>query len=187
MNYKSILISIRPEHCCKILNKEKLLEIRKSMPKCGLPCKVYIYCTRAKTINKKLVRYKSPVNNKYKFTIGYYGDRFDGRIVAEFTLKIIDKITDLNNFMNRDYICQNAKLTEKELWDYSSGGSKTMYGWHIDNLIVYDKPKLLNEFIKPANCNNKDFETFDNNKTYYWKYLQKAPQSWCYAEKMEVV
>lgn len=174
---KHIMISIKPEWVAKILNGEKTLEIRKSMPTCELPCKVYIYCTRAKTINKKLVRYKSPVNNKYKFTIGYYGDRFDGRIVAEFTLKIIDKITDLNNFMNRDYICQNAKLTEKELWDYSSGGSKTMYGWHIDNLIIYDKPKDLSEFSSIL----KRMKGKESRYTSH--YLQQPPQSWCYVEE----
>lgn len=29
----------------KILNREKLIEIRKTMPKCELPIDVYLYCT----------------------------------------------------------------------------------------------------------------------------------------------
>ena len=42
-----ILLSIKPEHLVKILNGEKTLEIRKTMPKCELPCRVWLYCTKA--------------------------------------------------------------------------------------------------------------------------------------------
>ena len=40
---KEILISIKPQWVEKILSGEKTIEIRKTMPKCKLPCKVYIY------------------------------------------------------------------------------------------------------------------------------------------------
>ena len=43
---KSILISIKPKWVAKILNGEKTIEIRKTMPKCDLPIDVYIYCTK---------------------------------------------------------------------------------------------------------------------------------------------
>ena len=49
---KAIMISIKPEWVCKILNGEKTIEIRKTMPKCKLPCKVYIYCTKGKKLYK---------------------------------------------------------------------------------------------------------------------------------------
>ena len=42
---KSIMLSIQPQWVEKILNKEKIAELRKNVPKCDLPCKVYIYCT----------------------------------------------------------------------------------------------------------------------------------------------
>lgn len=45
---KAIMISIQPQWVEKILNGEKTIEIRKTMPKCELPCKVYIYCTKPK-------------------------------------------------------------------------------------------------------------------------------------------
>lgn len=35
---KSIMISIKPEWVKKILNGDKTIEIRKTMPKCELPC-----------------------------------------------------------------------------------------------------------------------------------------------------
>ena len=45
---KSILISIKPQYVADILNGYKTIEIRKTKPKCELPCKVYIYCTKGK-------------------------------------------------------------------------------------------------------------------------------------------
>ncbi len=42
---KAVLISIRPEWVRKILNGSKAVEIRKTVPKCGVPFKCYIYCT----------------------------------------------------------------------------------------------------------------------------------------------
>ena len=43
---KSILISIKPKWVAKILNGEKTIEMRKTMPKSDLPIDVYIYCTK---------------------------------------------------------------------------------------------------------------------------------------------
>ena len=44
---KAILISIKPKYVAKILNGEKTIEIRKTMPK-DLPIDVYIYCPKDK-------------------------------------------------------------------------------------------------------------------------------------------
>ena len=42
---KSVLISIRPKWCEKIVNGEKTIEVRKTRPKLQTPFKCYIYCT----------------------------------------------------------------------------------------------------------------------------------------------
>lgn len=89
---RNILISIKPQYVCKILNKEKILEIRKSIPKCKLPCKVYIYCTKGKYCKESL--YLADDN---KYDIDYYvpsDDNFvlNGKVVAEFTLNNVEKI-----------------------------------------------------------------------------------------------
>ncbi len=44
---KSVLISIQPKWVEKIANGEKTIEVRKTAPKCGLPFKAYIYCTKS--------------------------------------------------------------------------------------------------------------------------------------------
>ena len=42
---KSVMISIRPKWCEKIVNGEKTIEVRKTRPKLNTPFRVYIYCT----------------------------------------------------------------------------------------------------------------------------------------------
>ena len=44
---KSVLLSIRPEWCKKILGGEKTTEIRKSRPNLETPFRCYIYCVSA--------------------------------------------------------------------------------------------------------------------------------------------
>ena len=60
---KAIMISIQPKWVAKILNGEKTIEIRKSMPKCDLPIKVYIYCTKEKILGS-LIKVGSEENIK---------------------------------------------------------------------------------------------------------------------------
>jgi predicted transcriptional regulator len=45
---KVIILSVQPQWLVKILNGEKTIEIRKSIPKCDYPIDVYLYCTNAK-------------------------------------------------------------------------------------------------------------------------------------------
>lgn len=46
---KSVLISIRPKWCEKIVNGEKTIEVRKTRPKLQTPFKCYIYHSQAHT------------------------------------------------------------------------------------------------------------------------------------------
>ena len=52
---KSVLISIRPEWCEKIINGQKTIEVRKTRPKMNPPFKCYIYkCGNGKVIGEFL-------------------------------------------------------------------------------------------------------------------------------------
>ena len=52
---KSVLISIRPEWCEKIINGRKTIEVRKTRPKMNPPFKCYIYkCGSGKVIGEFL-------------------------------------------------------------------------------------------------------------------------------------
>lgn len=58
-------------------------------------------------------------------------------------------------------LCKDACLTFGEIKSYVGiGFAKTFYGWHISDLVIYDKPKQLSEFN-----------------------INRAPQSWCYVQE----
>lgn len=135
---KHIMISIKPEWTAKILNGEKTLEIRKTMPKCELPCKVYIYETKGKG---KFVN------------CGKKRENIGGKVVAEFTLNRVDclksvhyKMYGTNYQYNEvsDEILTKSCLTQEQVLNYTNGND--LYAWHIDDLKIYDKPKELSEF-----------------------------------------
>ena len=129
---KAILISIKPKWVAKILNGEKTIEIRKSIPKCNLPIDVYIYCTKDK-------KYANLVNR---------GGFLTGMVVAKFTLNKTQEI----RFDNKE-IQKQASLTEEELFDYLfidepyHEDMRKGFAWFIDNLEIFDKPRTLQPFF----------------------------------------
>lgn len=149
---KAILISIKPKWVAKILNGEKTIEIRKTMPKCKLPIDVYIYCTKDK-------KYANLVNR---------GGFLTGMVVAKFTLN------EVNAFFSYDEtFLEDSCLTSDELEEYADN-KNVLYAWHIDNLEIFDKPLKLIRFSTLKS--NKGYVV----KTY--RPVLKAPQSWCYIE-----
>lgn len=64
-------------------------------------------------------------------------------------------------------------LSVQEIFDYIGIG-KHLYGWHISNLVIYDKPKELGEF-----------EGLRKTKFGYEPIkMTRSPQSWCYVEEL---
>lgn len=63
---------------------------------------------------------------------------------------------------------EQAQLDNWELHDYGKG--KTLYGWHISDLKIYDKPRELSEFGKVG---------FGHEVP-----LKRPPQSWMYIEDL---
>lgn len=161
---KSILISIKPEWVAKILNREKIVEIRKTIPKCDLPINVYIYCTKGKP---RIVDLRDDA-----FYLGC-SPRLNGKVVAKFTL---NKISD----SDKTNCCVGSCLTYDEIMRYTKG--KKFYAWHIDNLEIFDKPKELSEFCYYSIVKNN---LYIHGEFPLKTYLTKAPQSWCYVEVLK--
>lgn len=204
---KGVLMSIQPKWVAKILNGEKTIEIRKTMPKCELPVKVYIYCTQAKQPHqgKDCVRADhltkpNPHHIKKEYILGAnYGECLNGKVVAEFILKDIETIEE-NQVYNASVVRHNACLNIMQLHDYIKG--KKFHAWHIDNLTIYEKPKDLNNFYKPCKhikngecylyseqCNHlgiefklKDGVAHSAREHVCCRYIKRAPQDWCYVE-----
>lgn len=189
---KSILISIRPQYVEKILNGEKTIEIRTTMPKCELPCKVYIYCTK-----KKPYLYRVNDDNKFELTnkltfqdsscfVRDYKAQ-NGKVVAEFTLNKIENMVkhekgkDFWNFIDSNYIQNLLKkscLSMEQIVNYV-GDNKDAYAWHIDDLKIYNKPKELSEFGSILKRMKGKESRFTSH------LLKRPPQSWCYVESLE--
>ena len=209
---KSVLISIRPKWCEKIANGKKTIEVRKSAPK-EVPFKAYIYETKKehlRVVFKKGDYIFSDDHSAGKFDENIFvKDRYSwqGKVIGEFICdKIYERKCERMTLMyysvnmgddDREYKQIKTCLTPEEEWEYGKG--KTLYGWHISDLKIYDKPKELSEFRKPLNrvwgayCNDYcdrgciSFGSTDYSCNDYWNWekgLTRPPQSWCYVEEL---
>lgn len=178
---QSIMISIQPKWVEKILNGEKSIEIRKTAPKCKLPCKVYVYCTKGKSDKDNIV-----VSNSLPAIMPYLAN---GKVVAEFTLKKVEKFSV--GSLRCDDIEELSCVSYKEMVDYffkpeelDGNHFKFGYAWHIENLKTYNKPKLLQEFFKPCGtCDKVGTERCTEELSpCRAKVIGKAPQDWCYVQ-----
>ena len=195
MSNKAILMSIQPKWCELIANGKKTVEVRKTKPKLETPFKVYIYCTKG---SPYLNRHNNRIYLEPKDTLGGRGygtyERLSGEVIGEFICNKIDRISHCGTsnkdirlkivdknwcFKELDYEYLNkCQLSYFDINEYTNGCD--VYAWHISNLVIYDKPRELNNFYVPV----KDYwETYDpsNYINGCWqKPLQKPPQSWCY-------
>lgn len=185
---KSVLISTRPKLVEKICHKigedetgkaiyEKRIEVRKSAPK-EVPFKAYIYETQG-----QYIKFIHGAHTKYSYGCG--------KVIGEF---VCDKVEKLEEHIEQgglyyilsDTFNEQVQLDNWELHDYGKG--KTLYGWHISDLKIYDKPRELSEFRKPCDWNydcctcrrlvRNEYMSCDNNIT-------RPPQSWCYVEELQ--
>ena len=176
---KAVLFSIKPKYCELIANGKKTIEVRKTKPKLNTPFKCYIYCTK----------------DFYRAGDGCFQGKYCGKVIGEFVCKAILPISITYSDPNSKialrefpYTC----LTDKEIMDYLGNG-KTGYGFHISDLVIYDKPKDLDEFMAfgKSNCDCKNCDNcwyMDINgvcdiKDSY-QPLFRPPQSWCYVEEL---
>lgn len=189
---KEVLISIQPKWIEKIRNQigvrngepiyEKRIDVRKSRPKLKTPFKVRIYCTNSKS--DIFYFEKKACNGKMAITgVG------NGKVIGEFICRGIMRPHDSLKLM-----AKQSCLTEEELLEYSNG--KTLYGWRIADLKIYDKPKELSEFatvcegLKPYQCDKCEYSYTENTENGSYaecccnnlKPLKRPPQSWCYVE-----
>lgn len=176
---RKILISIRPKYVKEILNLRKTLEIRKSAPKCELPCEVYIYCTKGSTYLYELF------NHRYSLSKIEPPNSLNGKVVAKFTLTKTYLLTEEKN----GYVAwcgmpcldptKEACVSQDDLRGYLKG--KDGYAWLIDqkSLKIFDKPKELKEFEFP---NPSGVRYIGQRAIKGLPNKKHPPQSWCYCE-----
>ena len=178
---KAVLISIRPKWCEKIIIGRKTMELRKSVPKLEVPFKCYIYCTsghpyisvKGGNLDRDTVRTN---------TVG----RCNGKVIGEF---VCDYILQRCEMANADIAEQQSCVRREDIYfKYSEEGKHYIYGWHISDLKIYDRPKELSEFQRATDpCDSCHAE-------YTWEctgcknlsgHIKRPPQSWCYVEEVE--
>jgi hypothetical protein len=173
---QAVLISIQPKWCELIASGKKTVEVRKTAPKLEPPFKCYIYCTKPK--HKKdwglckdgdgvslIARCNYPYAQKNNLPI------LSGKVIGEFVCDDCSLLTKAHY----GYIEQYGCIPREDLRKYMGIGERRELshsdgccGWHISDLVIYDTPKELGEFVL-AN-------------TQHYCHLQRPPQSWCYVE-----
>lgn len=134
---------------------------------------------------------------KGKWAIPHLGN---GKVVGEFVCDKVDKIIPLRHtyynyiglpianvieygIWNDDFA--QMCLKKKEIDNYGKG--KMLYGWHISDLKIYDKPKELSEFKVLCNvktdCHNCPYYNY-NKMDCDSRVITRAPQSWQYVEEL---
>lgn len=213
----AVLISINPEWCGMIAYGEKTIEIRKTKPKLETPFKCYIYCTLPKSSGDiYLVGGEKPVQANGRVIGEFVCDKISV-YEAEFYednkyYQDIQEVFENENGVSYQYITSNSEenpdacdlckascLTFDEIKKYI--GKKRFdfyfYGWHISDLVIYDKPKELSEFYRECDggcedcdlwqwvrVNADEFDMECSSSIYGHKPLKKSPQSWCYVEEL---
>ena len=180
---KSVLISIQPKWCELIASGKKTVEVRKTKPKLETPFKVYIYCTK----------------DKPTFTQSAFCESIsNGKVIGEFVCNRIDywQYDWRPDVMHIEDMSELSCVSVEDLLNYSNKAKDTLYGWHISDLVIYDKPRKLSEFKqvkKIRGYHKKDepkteginIQALLHSSRVEVKYLTRPPQSWCYVEEQK--
>lgn len=185
---KAILLSLPPKQVANILNEKQTAIVRKTTPKRDLPIDVYVYCAKGDYIGR--------ISNKYV-----------GKVVANFTIKKVERFTQglneveyenvpkiaLNeyDYWGLEALMEKACLTDEELSKYVPDLS--FYAWYISDLQIFDTPKSLSEFTSLGKVQASDCESCEWRETcetsFYkecdgkaYHQLKRAPSDWRYIE-----
>lgn len=185
---REVLISIQPKWVEKIVSGKKTVEVRKTKPKLETPFKCYIYCTKDNTFAEKTLRGFDD-NGKaiyYKANKGKVIGEFVCDRINEFSVPYPAYFTEVDD--STKAIIENACLKPMDIHGYN--GTHQTYGWHISDLVIYDKPRELSEFKKinrdcwyaDLGLAKRDCPECKNASCM----VQRPPQSWCYIEPISI-
>ena len=188
---RKVLASLKPYYYYLVGEGIKNIEVRKDMPKASdWDNEVLFYMSKDE---KSFAKIPKEYQEKYRKHFGKVGMKF-----------ICDKVERLEEHIEQgglyyilsDTFNEQAQLDNWELHDYGKG--KTLYGWHISDLKIYDKPRELSEFKKTKEriartcgmqarnglCCAIDHEELCDNIKCCFK-TPCPPQSWCYVEELQ--
>ncbi len=161
---KAVMHSVSPQQCERIAAGEQTILLSKTRPNLETPFKDYMYCTKHKyhhlydlrkisngTLNLSVVEH-----NKTSLVADGF---LNGKVIGEF---ICDRVRqqmvchkELSHIKIRGYmerlsaLCTAAALSIDDLHNYIDKDGQDfdiIYGWHISDLVIYDKPREVEEF-----------------------------------------
>ena len=147
---KAVLRSVKPYWLYLILTGKKTIEVGKSCPQAKDWNKVVeMYCSKNMRSFNRIPEEDKKWMRKYL-----------GKVACRF---VCDKVISTCGWRLRGDTQQCAKrtvleeefprlacLTIDELVLYAGNDGREIYGWHITDLKIYDKPKEINEFLLPC-------------------------------------
>ena len=191
---KAVMKSVSPRICEKVANGDCTILVSKTAPKCDMPFKCYIYCTKSRD---------NGIYKRYKVD-----DIKSGKVIGEF---VCDKVIKTCGWRLRGNTQQCAKrttdeeafpelacLTIDEIAKYAGSENREVCGWHISDLKIYGKPKELSEFKTPP-CEKSEKACGDckwlvkrNTPNVYececyvedGRPITRLPQSYMYVEEI---
>lgn len=197
---RAIMKSVSPRICEKVANGDCTILVSKTAPKCGAPFKGYICATKAKPY---LYREANPPFKLFLDSDLYEGNGYDdrlfsGKVIGEF---VCDKIIEWQYDKGHQYYVEypddctsyfpylkcHSEATGLKCSEIEKlGKGKPLYGLHISDLKIYDKPKELSEFRKPCKiilpmCDRCEYYSTWNGRC---ENITRAPQGWCYVEEL---
>lgn len=194
---KSILMSIRPEWCKKIFDGEKTIEVRKNSPlQVKPPFEVLVYQTKIRfKVRDWQENFQSII-----FTPNGGVEEGNGKVIGSFVCDRIDEIEPDLEYYSDGYDIDDDRLAEtcltrEQLREYGKG--VTLYGWHITEPKLFDKPRDLSDFYTPCKYYEKgngcpeDCALFDyegaiddtDDVCQGKRPIIRPPQSFYYVEK----
>lgn len=204
---REILSSLSPYWYYLIAEGIKKIEVRKTAPKADDWNKqVECYMTKDE---KSFALIPKDKQEKYCTHFGKIGMRFVCDNIKTYIVDDFVGAEDLDGtIITEPKDCEFAYwipekneicLSYNEIHAYGNG--KTLYGWYISGLVIYDKPKKLSDFyvhcsgtgkkkdIKCATCQNLCLGYGSVEGYTEWcmtkrrKSLTRPPQSWMYLEE----
>ncbi len=167
---KVMLLSVKPKWLCKILNGEKIREVRKLLPY-DYQGPVVVYCSKASNANDYLV-YK-PNDKKFELVSKdlVLDDELNGKVCAIFNCDSVfphKYVTenDLYDLCNHSNFLKESCLTLKELKKYLGSDRRSFYSMKISDLRAFENPLGLQYDI----CTGRPAKF----------PLHNPPQNYCY-------
>ena len=173
---KSVLMSINSLHNINIESGSKSSELRTRPPKLEPPFKVYTYESGALGRHKVVNEWICRDMETWRMCMG---------IPA--------------------HLSKNACVSNEYIWKYSNNGYKDITEMKISDLVIYDKPKELNEFYRWTDyddskkdkrpCSYCEYSAFDYSENCEYcsidydgehcvhLQMKRPPQSWCYVDE----